>query len=95
MARTFQKVHKHVSKKKGAVEALHENSRDANRIRRAAARDDRVARVNATMSRGRDLYSMTVSLPGIYILSANTAICSPAHRLLPGEYDRFGAVLRR
>ncbi|RMJ25610.1 Translation machinery-associated protein [Aspergillus sp. HF37] len=56
MARTYQKVHKHVSKKKGAVEALHENSRDANRIRRAAARDDRVARVNATMSRGRDLY---------------------------------------
>ena len=58
MARSFQKIHKHVSKKKGAVEALHENSRDARRLRRAGARDDRVARVQAVMSRGRDLYGM-------------------------------------
>lgn len=64
MARSLQKVHKHVSKKKGAVEALHENSRDANRLRRAAARDDRVARVKAVMSRGRDLYG--VSIAGIF-----------------------------
>lgn len=58
MARSFQKVHKHVNKKKGAVEALHENSRDAKRLRRAGARDDRVSRVQATLARGRDLFGM-------------------------------------
>jgi len=41
----LNKIQKHVTKKKGAnAKALHENSRDALRIRKAAVRDDRVAR---------------------------------------------------
>ncbi|KAB8228391.1 translation machinery-associated protein 16 [Aspergillus alliaceus] len=56
MPKSLQKVHKHISKKRGVVEALHENSRDAKRLRRAGARDDRVARVSATMARGRQSY---------------------------------------
>lgn len=44
----LSKVHKHIAKKKGdKIKSLHENSRDAKRLRRAGARDDRVARVSA------------------------------------------------
>ncbi|KAA8646005.1 translation machinery-associated protein 16 [Aspergillus tanneri] len=53
MPKSLQKVQKHIAKKRGVVEALHENSRDAKRLRRASARDDRVARVNTNLSRGR------------------------------------------
>ncbi|KAL4810110.1 translation machinery-associated protein 16 [Aspergillus unguis] len=57
MPKSFSKVQKHISKKRGhAVEALHENSRDAKLLRRAGTRDDRVARVSATMARGRQSY---------------------------------------
>ncbi|PYH40268.1 translation machinery-associated protein 16 [Aspergillus saccharolyticus JOP 1030-1] len=61
MPKTLQKVHKHIAKKRGAVEALHEFSRDARRLRRATARDDRVARVSANMSRGRQTYVDRIS----------------------------------
>lgn len=45
MPSSLSKVQKHVKKKKGAkMDSLHENSRDARRLRRAGARDDRVAR---------------------------------------------------
>ncbi|EAW09494.1 translation machinery-associated protein 16 [Aspergillus clavatus NRRL 1] len=56
MPKSFAKVHKHISKKRGVIEALHENSRDAKRLRRANTRDDRVARISASMSRGRQSY---------------------------------------
>lgn len=59
MPKTLQKVTKHISKKRGVVEALHENSRDAKRLRRATARDDRVARVHTNLSRGRQTYGET------------------------------------
>ncbi|CAK4030741.1 Hypothetical predicted protein [Lecanosticta acicola] len=49
MPSKLNKVQKHVSKKKGArINALHENSRDAQRLRKAGARDERVARITAT-----------------------------------------------
>lgn len=57
MPKSFSKVHKHIAKKRGAIDALHENSRDAKRLRRAGIRDDRVARVSATLARGRQSYS--------------------------------------
>lgn len=48
MPSAFAKVQKHVKKKKGAkIKSLHENSRDAQRLRRATTRDDRVARLTA------------------------------------------------
>ncbi|OJJ00052.1 hypothetical protein ASPVEDRAFT_149025 [Aspergillus versicolor CBS 583.65] len=56
MPKSMHKVQKHISKKKGALEAMHENSRDAKLLRRAGARDDRVARVSASMARGRQSY---------------------------------------
>lgn len=49
MPSKLNKVQKHVNKKKGSkVNALHENSRDAKRLRNAGARDERVARTTAT-----------------------------------------------
>ena len=48
MPSKLAKVQKHVAKKKGSkINSLHENSRDAKRLRRAGARDDRVARLSA------------------------------------------------
>lgn len=52
MPSKLAKVQKHVAKKKGSkIHSLHENSRDAKRLRRAGARDDRVARLSATRER--------------------------------------------
>lgn len=48
MPSKLAKVQKHVNKKKGAkATSLHENSRDAHRLRQAGARDDRVARLTS------------------------------------------------
>ncbi|KAK3073286.1 translation machinery-associated protein 16 [Teratosphaeriaceae sp. CCFEE 6253] len=48
MPSKLSKVQKHVTKKKGSkINSLHENSRDAKRLRNAGARDDRVARMGA------------------------------------------------
>ena len=47
MPSKFHKVQKRVNKKKGSTNALHENSRDALRLRSAVQRDDRVHRMGA------------------------------------------------
>lgn len=48
MPSALAKVQKHVKKKKGdKIKSLHENSRDAQRLRRAGNRDDRVARLSS------------------------------------------------
>lgn len=42
--KSFSKVSKHIKeKKKGKINALHEHSRDAKRLQRASARDDKLA----------------------------------------------------
>ncbi|KAI4730710.1 hypothetical protein E4T49_01450 [Aureobasidium sp. EXF-10728] len=56
MPSKFAKVQKQVSKKKGGALALHENSRDALRLRSAVARDDRVARLGAVREKLNDVY---------------------------------------
>lgn len=58
MPSKFAKVQKQVSKKKGGALALHENSRDALRLRSAVARDDRVARLGAVREKANDVYRM-------------------------------------
>ena len=46
MPSKLAKITKHVTKKKGAkITSLHEDSRDARRLRKAGARDDRVIRM--------------------------------------------------
>ncbi|KAA6411528.1 MAG: hypothetical protein FRX48_04808 [Lasallia pustulata] len=47
MPKSLAKVHKQISKKtKGNISSLHENSRNSQRLRRAGARDDKIARVS-------------------------------------------------
>ncbi|RDW78235.1 hypothetical protein BP5796_06087 [Coleophoma crateriformis] len=47
MPTTVQKARKAIAKKKGNITALHENSRDSQRLRRAQMRDDKLDRVAA------------------------------------------------
>lgn len=47
MPKGLEKTRKKISKKKGNITALHENSRDSQRLRRAAMRDEKLQRVGA------------------------------------------------
>ncbi|KAL8978230.1 MAG: hypothetical protein Q9177_006456 [Variospora cf. flavescens] len=51
MPKNLAKVQKKIAKKKGNVSSLHENSRDAKRLRRAGARSEKLEKVAA--ARGR------------------------------------------
>ncbi|KAJ5220356.1 hypothetical protein N7468_009560 [Penicillium chermesinum] len=53
----LHKVQKHISKKRGAADALHENSRDARRLRRAGHRDDRLSRHASMTLKARQPYT--------------------------------------
>lgn len=53
MPSKLSKVQKQVTKKKGVkIKSLHENSRDAQRLRRAGARDDRVSKLHTMKAKG-------------------------------------------
>ena len=57
MPSKLAKVQKHVTKKKGnKINSLHENSRDARRLRTAGARDDKVARLGAVREKANKLW---------------------------------------
>ncbi|KAJ5918089.1 hypothetical protein N7454_010464 [Penicillium verhagenii] len=56
MPRTLSKVHKQISKKRGVIDSLHENSRDAIRLRRAGSRDDRLNRHTGAVMKARQPY---------------------------------------
>ncbi|KAI9052415.1 hypothetical protein LZ554_003761 [Drepanopeziza brunnea f. sp. 'monogermtubi'] len=45
MPKSLEKTRKKISKKKGNITALHENSRDVQRLKRAEMRDDKLAKV--------------------------------------------------
>ncbi|KAI1986823.1 translation machinery-associated protein 16 [Ophidiomyces ophidiicola] len=67
MAKNLQKVQKQISKKRGALDALHANSRDSRRLRRASAREIKLARVAAEHVTGRQIYLDRVSFFKSYI----------------------------
>jgi translation machinery-associated protein 16 len=46
-AKSFTKVQKHITKKKGKNAALHEHSRDSKRLQRASGRDTKLAKTIA------------------------------------------------
>lgn len=57
MARSLHKVQKQISKKKGGKPtALHENSRDARRLRQAGAREDKIARIMTVTAKSNQVY---------------------------------------
>ena len=58
MPKSLAKVHKKISKKtKGNISSLHENSRDSQRLRRAGARDDKLARLSKARSKANQPHS--------------------------------------
>lgn len=62
MPSKLAKVQKHVTKKKGSkINSLHENSRDAQRLRKAGARDDRVARLSAVREKANNQWISRVA----------------------------------
>lgn len=57
MARSLDKVQKKISKKRGGKpNALHENSRDAQRLRTAGAREDKLAKIWKAATRANHAY---------------------------------------
>ena len=54
MPRSLRKVSKKVTKKKGKVDSLHENSRDAQLLRRAVAREDKLAKISALRAKSNE-----------------------------------------
>lgn len=60
---SLEKVHKQISKKRGVLNIMHENSRDAHRLRKAGARVDRLSRHSHTVNRARQPYSKTHTCP--------------------------------
>jgi translation machinery-associated protein 16 len=62
MARSLSKVQKHISKKRGGKpNSLHQNSRDAQRLRRAGAREEKVAKLIDAATRANQVYVDRVS----------------------------------
>jgi len=51
MTKSLAKVQKKISKKGVSITSLHENSRNSQRLRRASARDDKLARVSAARNK--------------------------------------------
>lgn len=80
MPKNLQKVQKHIAKKRGVVEALHENSRDAKLLRRAGARNDKLARVASVMSKARQSYG-TESVAGCPDVSVLTVLAWTVDRV--------------
>lgn len=54
---SLSKVHKHISKKRGAMDSMHENSRDARRLRRAGSREERLSHHAGMTLKARQPYS--------------------------------------
>lgn len=59
MPKSLAKVHKKISKKRGNINSLNENSRDAQRLRRAGARDDKLAKLSAARIKVNQPHSMS------------------------------------
>ncbi|OJD14424.1 hypothetical protein AJ78_05225 [Emergomyces pasteurianus Ep9510] len=53
MPKNLHKVQKQISKKRGKLDSLHENSRDAKRLRRAGGREHKLALAATVTMRGR------------------------------------------
>lgn len=53
---SLSKVHKHISKKRGSMDSMHENSRDAKRLRRAGSREERLSHHASMTLKARQPY---------------------------------------
>ncbi len=58
MAKSLAKVQKKVAKKKGGTNSLHENSRDAQKLRRAGARAEKLEKLAAMTAKSNQPFCM-------------------------------------
>ncbi|MCJ1400196.1 hypothetical protein MMC11_003400 [Xylographa trunciseda] len=61
MTKSLSKVQKKISKKGVNITSLHENSRNSQRLRRASARDDKLARVSAARAKVNQVHLRRVA----------------------------------
>ena len=61
MPNALSKVQKKVSKKKGGARNLHENSRDAQRLRTAGARLEKLEKLKVAKSKTNEYYGGSLS----------------------------------
>lgn len=86
MPSQLHKVQKHIIKKKGSTKtkSLHENSRDARRLRRADNRDDRVSRVeNLKQKANVRISQLTLVMPLDQVLTSQSPESSSFSRRCP------------
>jgi translation machinery-associated protein 16 len=60
MPKSLEKTRKKIAKKKRSITALHENSRDSQRLRRAANRDEKISRITSARKKNDQPLSMPV-----------------------------------
>lgn len=100
MPKSLEKTRKKIAKKKGNITALHENSRDSQRLRRAQMRDDKLIRV-ASARRKNDqplgtLFKEVYSTRTDHVLVARAAYFQEAIRSndsLPLDLDAIQALI--
>ena len=73
--KNLSKIQKKLSKKKGKLNALHEESRNAKILRRASAREDRIAKVATSAMIARQSFCTYGHVSGD-LLSADWAVNS-------------------
>ncbi|KAL8767128.1 MAG: hypothetical protein Q9209_006290 [Squamulea sp. 1 TL-2023] len=61
MPKDLAKVQKKIQKKEGAISSLHENSRDAKKLRRAGARSDKLEKLAAAREKALQPYLQRIS----------------------------------
>lgn len=75
MAKSLDKVHKKISKKRGGKpNSLHENSRDAQRLRTASAREDKLSRLMDAAAKSNQIYGR--ALLSCHGISDSSHLCS-------------------
>jgi len=64
--KTLEKTRKQIVKKKGAVGALHQGSRDSKRLHRAQVRDEKLTKLAASRRKAEQplrMYHVSICLP--------------------------------
>ncbi|KZF21833.1 hypothetical protein L228DRAFT_269287 [Xylona heveae TC161] len=89
MPRSLNKVQKKISKKRGKVDSLHENSRDTQRLLRAGMREEKIARLHAARNKNHQ--------PHLYRVAFFQEIANQTDKLLdvPGMQKLIERFIHR
>lgn len=78
MPKSLEKTRKKIAKKKGNITALHENSRDSQRLRRAGMRDDKLIRV-ASARKKNDKPLSTAPAVAVFLYLTDPSVVRAAY----------------